>query len=47
MTTRLISVDSHVKILPEQIKAHMPSKYHSFWDGAVAAERAKHLEEMG
>jgi predicted TIM-barrel fold metal-dependent hydrolase len=47
MTTRLISVDSHVKILPEQIKAHMPSKYHSFWDGAVEAERAKHLEEMG
>jgi predicted TIM-barrel fold metal-dependent hydrolase len=47
MTTRLISVDSHVKILPDQIKAHMPKKYHAIWDGAVAAERTKHLEEMG
>jgi predicted TIM-barrel fold metal-dependent hydrolase len=47
MTTRLISVDSHVKIVPEQIKANMPSKYHAAWDGAVEAEKAKHLKEMG
>jgi predicted TIM-barrel fold metal-dependent hydrolase len=47
MTTRLISVDSHVKILPEQIKANMPSKYHAGWDYAVEAERDKHRKEMG
>jgi predicted TIM-barrel fold metal-dependent hydrolase len=47
MTTRLISVDSHVKIVPDQIKANMPAKYHSAWDDAVEAERLKHLEEMG
>ena len=47
MTTRLVSVDSHVKVFPDQIKANMPARYHSAWNGAVEAERAKHLEEMG
>jgi predicted TIM-barrel fold metal-dependent hydrolase len=47
MTTRLISVDSHVKVAPEQLRALMPSKYHDAWDGAVAAEHAQHVAEMG
>ena len=47
MTTRLISVDSHVKVAPEQLRALMPSKYHDDWDGAVAAEHAQHVKEMG
>jgi predicted TIM-barrel fold metal-dependent hydrolase len=47
MTTRLISVDSHVKVAPEQLRALMPSKYHDAWDGAVAAEHSQHVAEMG
>ena len=47
MTTRLISVDSHVKIAPDAIKEGMPSKYHAAWDDAVATERAQHLQELG
>ena len=44
---RLISVDSHVRIAPEQIKAHLASRFHSAWDDAVAEEAALHLKEMG
>src|SRR5713101_3813891 len=47
MTTRLISVDSHVRISPDQIKANLASKFHSAWDDAVAEEAALHLKEMG
>jgi predicted TIM-barrel fold metal-dependent hydrolase len=47
MTTRLISVDSHVKIDPERIKANLASQYHAAWDDAVAAEHALHVAEMG
>ena len=47
MTTRLISVDSHVKMTPEQIKAHMPSKFHRDFDDAIAAEAAAHQADMG
>lgn len=47
MAHRLISVDSHVKILPEQIKANMPGRLHGAWDEAVAAEAAQHRAEMG
>ena len=47
MTTRLISVDSHVKIEPGQIKANLASRYHSAWDEAIAALDAQHLEELG
>jgi predicted TIM-barrel fold metal-dependent hydrolase len=47
MATRLISVDSHVKVAPEEIKARMPSKFHPAWDDAMAADRGQHREEMG
>jgi predicted TIM-barrel fold metal-dependent hydrolase len=47
MTTRLISVDSHVRVSPQQIKANMPSKFHGAWDEAIAAEAAMHREELG
>jgi predicted TIM-barrel fold metal-dependent hydrolase len=47
VTTRLISVDSHVKIAPDAIKEGMPSRYHSAWDDAVATERAQHVRELG
>src|SRR3984885_9172158 len=47
MTTRLISVDSHVKVIPDEIKARTPSKFHEDWDAAVVAEQAQHVEEMG
>jgi hypothetical protein len=47
MATRLISVDSHVKVAPEEIKARMPSKFHQAWDEAMAADRSQHVEEMG
>jgi predicted TIM-barrel fold metal-dependent hydrolase len=44
---RLISVDSHVRIEPDQIKANLPSAHHEGWDDAVAAEAALHREELG
>jgi predicted TIM-barrel fold metal-dependent hydrolase len=47
MTTRLISVDSHVRIAPERIRENMPAKYHAAWDDAVAAEREQHIAELG
>ena len=47
MTTRLISVDSHVKVMPDQLRDLMPAKYHADWDAAVAAEKEEHLREMG
>jgi predicted TIM-barrel fold metal-dependent hydrolase len=47
MTTRLISVDSHVKVMPEQLRDLMPTRYHADWDAAVAAEQEEHLQEMG
>ncbi len=47
MATRLISVDSHVKVDPAEIKARMPSRFHQPWDDAMAADRAQHVEEMG
>ena len=47
MTMRLISVDSHVRISPDQIKANLASQYHSAWDDAVAEEDALHVKEMG
>jgi predicted TIM-barrel fold metal-dependent hydrolase len=47
MTTRLISVDSHVKVMPEQLRDLMPTKYHGDWNAAVAAEQEEHLREMG
>src|SRR3954470_21536703 len=47
MGTRLISVDSHVRIEPDQIKDHLASKYHQAWDDAVAIEDNRHREEMG
>jgi predicted TIM-barrel fold metal-dependent hydrolase len=47
MATRLISVDSHVRIEPAQIKANLASKFHDAWDEAVRIEDARHLEEMG
>ena len=31
MATRLISVDSHVRIAPDQIKANLASRYHDVW----------------
>jgi predicted TIM-barrel fold metal-dependent hydrolase len=47
MTTRLISVDSHVQIDPQQIKNNLASKYHTIWDEAIATEHARHMEELG
>jgi predicted TIM-barrel fold metal-dependent hydrolase len=47
MSTALISVDSHVRIAPDQIKANLASKFHSDWDEAVAIEDARHREELG
>src|SRR5260221_6033843 len=47
MDARLISVDSHVKIAPDRIKANMPSKFHSAWDEAVALEHEQHGQELG
>jgi predicted TIM-barrel fold metal-dependent hydrolase len=47
MTTRLISVDSHVRIEPGQIKANLASRYHSAWDEAIAELDAQHREELG
>src|SRR5258708_2043716 len=47
MTTRLISVDSHVRIAPDQIKANLARRYHEAWDAAVAAEQVQHLQELG
>jgi predicted TIM-barrel fold metal-dependent hydrolase len=47
MSTRLISVDSHVRIEPDQIKANLASRYHAGWDEAVAAEDAEHRREFG
>ncbi|MEY2589114.1 MAG: hypothetical protein QOJ67_1098 [Acidimicrobiaceae bacterium] len=47
MAVRLISVDSHVRIAPDQIKANMPAALHEAWDDAVAAEAAAHMEELG
>ncbi|MCU1466977.1 MAG: amidohydrolase 2 [Actinomycetia bacterium] len=47
MTTRLISVDSHVRIEPERIKANMPTKFQGAWDEAVAIEHEQHVQELG
>ena len=47
MTTRLISVDSHVQVAPERIKANLSATHHQAWDDAVATERAQHIAEMG
>src|SRR5260370_22826013 len=47
MSIRLISVDSHVRISPDQIKANLASQFHSAWDDAVAEEAALHVKEMG
>ncbi|MCU1452279.1 MAG: amidohydrolase 2 [Acidimicrobiales bacterium] len=47
MSTQLISVDSHVRIEPDQIKANLASRFHSEWDAAVAAQNARHIEELG
>lgn len=47
MTTRLISVDSHVKVHPEQIKANLDAKFHTAFDDAMAADHAQRVEEMG
>jgi predicted TIM-barrel fold metal-dependent hydrolase len=47
MVTRLISVDSHVRIEPDQIKANLVSKYHSQWDDAVATEKEQHIRDLG
>ena len=47
MTTRLISVDSHVKIDPQRIKDNLASRFHSAWDDAIATEEARHIEELG
>ena len=47
MTTRLISVDSHVKIQPEQIKANLATRFHPAFDDAIAADHARHVEELG
>src|SRR5260370_39939531 len=47
MTTRLISVDSHVHIAPDQIKANLASKYPAAWDDAVEAEAEQHRRELG
>jgi predicted TIM-barrel fold metal-dependent hydrolase len=47
MADRLISVDSHVRIAPNQIKANLASQFHAAWDDAVATEAAIHLEELG
>jgi predicted TIM-barrel fold metal-dependent hydrolase len=44
---RLISVDSHVRIAPEQIKANLAAKFHEAWDEAVAADAAIHRQELG
>ena len=43
----LISVDSHVKVDPGQIKANMPARFHDAWDEAIAAEHAQHVAELG
>ena len=47
MTTLLISVDSHVRIDPDQIKANLAKRFHPAWDEAVTLEQAQHLEELG
>src|SRR5260370_31861581 len=47
MTTRLISVDSHVQVHPEQIKANLAQRFHAAFDDAIAADRARHVEELG
>lgn len=44
---RLISVDSHVRIEPDQIKAHMPERFHQEWDMAVQKESEQHTAELG
>jgi predicted TIM-barrel fold metal-dependent hydrolase len=43
----LISVDSHVRIDPAQIKSYLPSKLHDVWDHAVATEDELHKAELG
>ena len=45
--TRLISVDSHVRIDPAVIKGNLAARFHTAWDDAVAAERVQHLAELG
>lgn len=47
MTTRLISVDSHVKVKPEQIKANLAARFHAAFDDAIAADHAQRVEEFG
>jgi predicted TIM-barrel fold metal-dependent hydrolase len=47
MATRLISVDSHVRIAPDQIKANLAERFHESWDDAVAVEREQHIAELG
>jgi predicted TIM-barrel fold metal-dependent hydrolase len=47
MAMRLISVDSHVRIEPDQIKAHLPAKFHDAWDDAIEAEAAEHRAHLG
>jgi predicted TIM-barrel fold metal-dependent hydrolase len=47
MGMRLISVDSHVRIAPDQIKENLASKFHEAWDEAVAADDARHRAELG
>ncbi len=46
MATRLISVDSHVKVDPADMKARMPSKFHHAWDDAMAADRSRQVERL-
>jgi predicted TIM-barrel fold metal-dependent hydrolase len=44
---RLISVDSHVDITSEQLRAHLPAKLQSVFDDAVKAFKAHETELRG
>jgi predicted TIM-barrel fold metal-dependent hydrolase len=47
MTTRLISVDSHVAVSPERIKENLESKFHTAFDDAIAADLEQRTKEFG
>ena len=42
-TELLISSDGHAKVSHEQVKDHLPKKYHEAYDAWVIALRNPHL----
>lgn len=47
MTERLISADSHVKMTHEQVKAHLPERFHPAYDAAAGAFEARMSRGVG